>query len=181
LRAATDPAWGSNRNSELKEVVSITLRKITPADDAFLREVYASARAPELAMVPWSDDQKSAFLKFQFDAQDSHYRTEFPAAEFQLILNNDAPAGRLYLLRTADEIRIMDITILPEFRSQGIGTSVIKPLLDEATAGNKRVTIWAESFNPSQSLFRRLGFTLAQEDGFNHLLEFRPSAQNRTT
>jgi len=161
--------------------MSVTLRDVTPADDAFLREVYASARAPEMAMVPWSDEQKAAFLKLQFDGQDAYYREQYPAAEFQVIMNDDAPVGRLYVLRTADEIRIMDITILPDFRSQGIGASILKPLLEEAVGENKRVTIWAESFNPSQNLFRRLGFTLAQEDGFNHLLEFRPSARNLTT
>lgn len=161
--------------------MSITLRDVTPEDDAFLREVYASARALEMAVVPWSDEQKTAFLKLQFDAQDSYYRAQFPAAEFQVIMNNDAAVGRLYLLREGDEIRILDITILPDFRSQGIGTSLIKPLLDEAASGDKKVTIWVENFNPSQALFRRLGFSLVQEDGINQLLEFRRLAANQAT
>ena len=161
--------------------MSITLRTATPEDYAFLLEVYASARAPEMEMVPWTDEQKATFLKFQFDAQDSHYRSQYPTAEFQVILNRDVPVGRLCLLRAADEIRILDITILPDHRSQGIGTSVINPLLDEARDGQKSVNIWVESFNPSQSLFRRLGFLMVQEDGFNQLLEFRSMAQSLTT
>lgn len=159
----------------------ITLRAVTLEDQAFLLEAYASARAPEMAMVPWSDEQKAAFLKLQFEAQDSYYRAQFPTAEFQVIMNDDIPVGRLYVLRAADEIRILDITILPHSRSQGIGTSLIKPLIEEATAANLHVTIWVENFNPSQTLFRRLGFSLLQEDGFNQLLEFRPLAQNLTT
>ena len=160
--------------------MEITLRAVTPEDEAFLREVYASAREPEMAMVPWSDEQKAAFLKLQFDAQDSYYRAQFPAADFQLIMNDEAPVGRLYVLRGADEIRILDISILPGARSQGIGTSLMKPLLEEAAAADKPVTIWVENFNPSQTLFRRLGFSVIQEDGFNQLLEFRPLAQNLT-
>jgi ribosomal protein S18 acetylase RimI-like enzyme len=161
--------------------MSITLRNVAPEDYAFLLKVYASARAPEMEMVPWSDEQKVAFLQFQFDAQDSHYRSQYPTAEFQVIMNGDVPVGRLYLLRAAGEIRILDITILPDYRSRGIGASVINPLLDEATAGKKSVSIWVESFNPSQSLFRRLGFLMVQEDGFNQLLEFRALAQSLTT
>jgi len=160
--------------------VPITLRAVTPEDDAFLREVYASVRAQEMAMVPWSDEEKAAFLKSQFDAQDSYYRAQFPAAEFQVIMNDDAPVGRLYVLRGGDEIRILDVSILPDARSQGIGTSLMKPLLEEAVAANKPVTIWVENFNPSQTLFRRLGFSVIHEDGFNQLLEFRPLAQNLT-
>ena len=60
--------------------MSITLRDVTPADDALLRQVYASTRALELEMVPWNDDQKAAFLKSQFEAQDSYYRSQFAAA-----------------------------------------------------------------------------------------------------
>src|SRR5437773_3010769 len=151
--------------------MSITLRDVTPEDDAFLREVYASTRAAEVEMVPWSEEQKAAFLKFQFEAQDSHYRTQFATADFQIIMNAGAPVGRFYVLRKTDEIRILDITILPESRSQGIGTSLIGQLLDEAA--ERAVTIWVENFNPSQSLFRRLGFSVVQEDGFNQLLELR--------
>ena len=157
--------------------MAIALRDVTPEDEPFLREVYASARAAELEMVPWSEEQKAAFLKFQFEAQDSQYRSQFTSADFQLIMNADAPVGRFYVLRTTDEIRILDITILPDSRSQGIGTSLIEQLLEEAA--ERAVTIWVESFNPSQSLFRRLGFSVVQEDGFNQLLEFRALAQDR--
>ena len=151
----------------------ISLRAVTPADEPFLREVYASTRAAEMALVPWTDEQKAAFLKFQFDAQDSYYRTQFPTTEFQIILKDDAPVGRLYVLREEDGIRILDITIMPDSRSQGIGTSIVGALLEEATTNKKVVTIWVESFNPSQTLFRRLGFSMAQEDGVNQLMEFR--------
>jgi hypothetical protein len=160
--------------------MSISLRAATPADDAFLREVYASARAPEMAMVPWSEEQKTAFLKHQFDAQDAYYRGQFPTAEFLVIMKDETAVGRIYILREEHAIRILDITLMTDSRAQGIGTSVIKPLLDEATAANTAVNIWVESFNPSQTLFRRLGFLVAQEDGVNQLLEFRAVAQHRT-
>ena len=161
--------------------MSISLRSVTSDDDGFLREVYASARAPELAMVPWTDEQRTAFLKMQFDAQDSYYHSQFPAAEFLVIMNGPERIGRLYVLRKDDEIRILDVTILPESRSAGIGTSLIEELLAESVTTNKRLTIWIESFNPSQNLFRRLGFSVVREDGFNHLFEFRGLAHNQST
>lgn len=161
--------------------MSITLRMVTPEDGAFLLGVYASTRATEMALVPWSDEQKAVFLKFQFDAQDSYYRAQFPEAQFQVIMSDDEPVGRLYVLRQAEQMRILDITIVPERRGHGIGSALIGELLNEAVAANKPLTIWVEKDNPSQRLFGRLGFSVVQEDGYNQLLEFRVLAENLTT
>jgi len=161
--------------------MTITLREATAQDEGFLREVYASTRANEMALVPWTDEQKAAFLKFQFDAQDSYYRAQYPAARFQVICNDDEPIGRLYVVREDEQIRILDVTILPDHRAQGFGSTLIDELLDEAIATKKSLTIWIEPDNPSQSFFRRKGFSMVQEEGFNQLLEFRSVAQDRTT
>jgi GNAT superfamily N-acetyltransferase len=154
----------------------ITLRDAEPEDEAFLRQVYACTRAEELAILPWTSDQREGFLRFQFDAQDSHYRSQFPEASYQIILKDGAPVGRLYVLRTPSQIRILDITILPEHRAAGIGTSLIGDLLLEAEPKGQAVAIWVENFNRSQTLFKRLGFSIVQEEGFNNLMEHSPEA-----
>src|SRR5438552_18566807 len=119
--------------------MSITLREVTAEDEAFLLEVYASTRALELSLVPWSDEQREAFLKFQFDAQHSHYRTQFPEASYQIILNDIERVGRLYVLRDTAETSILDIAVLPQHRSAGIGTLLIRDLLTEAEQSGKPV------------------------------------------
>ena len=155
--------------------MSITLREVTAADEAFLLEVYASARARELALVPWSKEQRAAFLRFQFDAQHSHYRTHFPEASYQIVLNDAELAGRLYVFRNHAEIRILDITLLPQYRNMGLGTKLIGELVAEARKTAKPIGIWVEQFNPSQNLFQRLGFSRIQEDGYNYLMQWRPN------
>jgi ribosomal protein S18 acetylase RimI-like enzyme len=154
--------------------MSILLRDVTAEDERFLREVYASTRALELSLVPWSDEQREAFLKFQFDAQDSHYRKQYTEASFQVILKDDEPVGRLYLVRGSAEIKILDITVLPQYRNAGIGTTLLRELLAEAEQTARTVGIWVEHFNPSQNLFKRLGFSQIKEDGYNHLMQWRP-------
>lgn len=156
--------------------MSILLRDVTAEDEPLLREVYASTRALELSLVPWSDEQRAAFLKFQFDAQDSHYRAQYPEASFQVILNDSEPVGRLYLVRGSTEIKILDITVLPQHRNTGIGTTLLRELLAEAGQTARTIVIWVEHFNPSQNLFKRLGFSQIKEDGYNHLMEWRPRA-----
>jgi len=153
----------------------ISLRDASPEDEEFLLQVYYSTRADEMALVPWTDEQKAGFVRMQFDAQHSHYHESFAAADYKIVLRDEEPVGRLYVYRDGVSIQILDFTIIPAHRNQGIGSGLIQQLLAEATHESKVVRIHVETFNPSQSLFRRLGFSIIEENGFNHLLEWRPN------
>ena len=152
---------------------SITLREVRSDDDQFLLDVYESTRADEMALLPWTDEQRKEFLRFQFTAQNSYYRKEFPEASYSLILNNEKRVGRIYVLRR-EAIRILDITLLPKHRGQGIGTLLLRELLSEAKTSGKTVQTYVETFNRSLSLFERLGFSKVGEDGVNFLLQWSP-------
>jgi len=154
----------------------ITLRDVLPQDEPFLFEVYACTRAQEMALVPWDDEQRKSFLTMQFVAQHSHYREQYPDASYSLICREDLPLGRFYVLREKDGIRILDITLLPENRNGGVGTSLLRDLLDEAAQSGKNVRIYVETYNPSLRLFERLGFKSIAEEGLNFLLEWRADA-----
>ena len=93
-----------------------TLRPARPEDREFLLSVYASTRTEELTPVPWTDEQKAAFLRMQFDAQDAHYRAHYEGATYEVIEVDGLPAGRLYVHRRPKEIRLVDIALLPRFR-----------------------------------------------------------------
>ena len=155
--------------------MKITLRDVADADDPFLFELYASTRESELAMTHWTDDQKRSFVEFQFAAQKRDYSGNNPDATHQIILDAGEPAGRVYVARRADEIHILDITIAPPRRNAGIGSEILRGILDEAGRAGKPVTIYVEDFNPSLRLFERLGFRVRSVDGFLMLLE-RPPA-----
>src|SRR2546430_7967304 len=143
----------------------LSLRPITPEDTAFLARVYASSRAEELAQTGWSDEQKEIFCRRQFDAQSAYYAANYPGASFQLIERDGVPIGRLYVARWENEIRIVDITLLPEFRGGGIGTKLLRDLQEEARSAGKSLTIHVERFNPAQELYQRLGFQQIEDKG----------------
>jgi GNAT superfamily N-acetyltransferase len=149
------------------------LRTATPEDEQFLRAVYASTRAEELARVPWSDEQKRAFTDMQFAAQDADYRRHYPDAQYSIIEVQGVPAGRLYVDRCSKEIRIIDIALLPEHRRAGIGTSLLRALQDEARTMGKTLTIHVEKFNPARSLYHRLGFKQIEDKGVYLFLEWK--------
>lgn len=152
----------------------ITLRPVQPEDTPFLFQVYASTRASEMALVSWSDDLRHAFVSSQFAAQCDFYQQKYPHAEHNIILSYGRPVGRLFLARLDDQLRIVDITILPEERNSGIGTTLLNELLDESRRCGKPVRIYVENFNPSLRLFERLGFRQVEEQGVHLLLQWTP-------
>jgi ribosomal protein S18 acetylase RimI-like enzyme len=134
------------------------LRPATDADIPFLFRVYASSRADEMALVDWSDEQKQDFLQMQFDAQHSYYHENYAQARFDVIEVDGETVGRLYVDRREDEIRIIDIALLPEFQRRGTGSALIRSILDEARDSGRSVTIHVEQNNPAMALYTRLGF-----------------------
>ena len=159
----------------------MSLRPATAADDAFLRRVYAGTREDELAPLPWSEAEKQAFLSMQFDAQDRHYRAHFPGARFDVVERGGAPIGRLIVDRDEDEIRLLDIALLPEHRGGGAGTALLRELLAEAAAQSKRVAIHVERANPARRLYERLGFRVeSDEDAIYLFMIWRPGDQAKT-
>jgi GNAT superfamily N-acetyltransferase len=148
------------------------LRTARPEDEQFLRAVYASTRAVELARVLWSNEQKRAFTDMQFAAQDADYRRNYPDAQYSIIEVQGVPAGRLYVDRCSKEIRIIDIALIPEHRRTGIGTKLLRALQDEARAAGKTLTIHVEKFNPALRLYQRFGFRQIEDKGVYLFLEW---------
>lgn len=153
---------------------NVTLRPVGDGDDPFLFEVYSSTRKDEMALTGWDDAQQQAFLKMQFAAQQFHYARENPDASHQIILLDGRPVGRVYVARKEAEVRVLDITVLPQYRNRGIGTPIIRDVMREAAAEGKAVTIYVETFNPSLRLFERLGFSRIAQQGIHFFLRWDP-------
>jgi ribosomal protein S18 acetylase RimI-like enzyme len=161
-------------------VPRIDLRVATADDEAFSYAVYASTRAEELAQVDWDDNQKTAFMRMQFAAQDRYYKEQYADAAFQVILCDGTPAGRLYVGRWPEEIRIIDIALLPDYRNRGIGSALLRQLLGEAAESGKRVSIHVEKYNPALRLYTRLGFQPVADQGVYLLMEWLPPGYVKT-
>ena len=152
---------------------TIKLRKETAGDDAFLRQIYASVRAEEMAFLPLPEEQKSAFLNMQYDLQRRHYLTAYPDADYSIILSEDIPIGRLYVNRGEQSFHLMDISLLPEYRGKGLGSYLLKNLLTEAEAARKPISLHVRSNNRAMRLYQGLGFEIIRDDGVYVLMERR--------
>jgi ribosomal protein S18 acetylase RimI-like enzyme len=143
----------------------LTFRPIAESDLPFLAQLYASTRTEELAILPWTEEKKAAFLKQQFEAQHKHYQEYYPDADWLVTMRAGEDIGRLYIERWPSQHCIIDIAFLPAHRGKGLGEALLRDLMDEAAACGKAVSIYVEKYNPAMRLYRRLGFTTEEDAG----------------
>jgi ribosomal protein S18 acetylase RimI-like enzyme len=152
----------------------VTLRPAQAEDRELLLSVYAATRAEELDQVVWPEGAREAFLRMQFDLQDTEYRRINPEGSFDVVEVDGRPAGRLYVDRRPEEIRVVDVALLPQFRGAGIGGALLTGLQEEAAASGRRVTIHVEVTNPAARLYERLGFVVVADLGLYRRMEWTP-------
>lgn len=152
----------------------VTLRPVTKEDEAFLLALYDSTRAEELSVVEWAEGQKEVFVRWQFDLQRREYDARFPDARYEVIMVDEEPAGRIWLGADKEEIRLLDIALLPRFQKRGVGTLLLRWLIDEAARAKKRLRhmVFIHN-NDAQRFYERLGFVVIEDLGAYKHMEWR--------
>ena len=120
-----------------------------------------------------------AFLTQQFTAQHQHYQTHYPDANFDVIMLDEQPIGRLYVARWENEIRLIDIALLPEYRHAGIGSHLLQEVMTEAAEVSKPLRMHVEKFNPALQLYKRLGFSTIDDRGVYWFMEWAAQPEAR--
>ena len=159
---------------------SITLRPVRETDEGFLIELYKSSRGDDLRGLGWSEDRISEFLEMQYEAQ-GNLQDDNQQASDQVVLMNGNPIGRLSIETRADEIRCIDLALLPAYRNQGIGTLLIQRLQEQARSAGIRLHLQVIRFNRAVNLLERLGFRRTSETGTHFQMEWLPAAVSSQT
>ena len=152
----------------------ITLRTATSADEAFLRQVYASTRIDEFK---WLNVQQQidSLMTMQYDIRQAQYEAAYPDAESSIILLGDRAIGRMLIQEHDHEFVLVDIAILPEHRGAGIGSHLLQQLLDRAARVDKPVRLQVFKTNPAQRLYARLGFAEVGEQSMYIEMTCKPT------
>lgn len=147
-----------------------SLRAARDEDLPWLRDLYASTRAEEMAPVPWPEIAKRSFLDQQFGLQHKHYLQHFGDADFLAIEHvQRGPVGRYYLQRAAPDHLIVDISLFPGMRGHGLGHALIEASQREAQALGRGVELHVAQHNhAAQRLYDRLGFSVTHSADTHH-------------
>ncbi|MEJ7698142.1 MAG: GNAT family N-acetyltransferase [Pyrinomonadaceae bacterium] len=130
--------------------MNISFRQINNDDFEFLWHLHNSALKEYVAQT-WGWDE---------NWQRKSFEKQFNPAEGEIITVNEIDAGFLRVIKKETEILLASIRLLPEFQNRGIGTTIIKNLLNTS---QKSVRLQVLKVNPARVLYKRLGFEIADE------------------
>lgn len=158
---------------------SIALRSAGVDDEQFLFTLYASTRQEEMASWGWNDQQQETFLRMQYAALQRRYQGEAETTTHHIVLQDGRPIGRLLVIRSTGEIRLADITLLPEQCGHGIGSALIADLQRESAAAGLPLRLHVVRDNRAARLYQRLGFVLIEDTGSHLKMEWLPPSSAR--
>jgi len=153
------------------------LREAGEDDGEKLFSLFAACRDDLLAAVSnWDEARQECFMRLQFQTQRDQYRRQYADLHLQVIVRQGEIIGQILVAPIDDELRLVDVSLLPEFRNRGIGKALLQDLLVKAAGENKRVTLHLLQGNPAVRLYRRLGFSHAGEQGIYRRMEWIPAS-----
>jgi len=163
-------------NSRSTSHPDVTLRAARDNDREPLYRVFIASRDDLMvAIANLNVAQQETFLHLQFQARQQQYRSLYPNARFDVIVSEGKVIGNFYVAPADDEIRLVDINLLPGFRNRGIGCALLQDLIDESEHSNKPVSLQVMQGNPALRLYARLGFTAVGGEGVYRRMERQPS------
>lgn len=144
--------------------MNLVLRPVDAADEEFLFALFVSSRDIDFSFVP--QPQRSAILRMQFRAQHETYSRRYPHGVHSIICVNGLDAGRIWVAETAEEITVIDIALLPEYRNRGIGGRIYTGLIERAGIAGMPLQVTVSTANPGSLRFHeRLKFRRTAADG----------------
>lgn len=155
---------------------SIEMRPAEAGDLAFMQQLYSSTRSAEVRMGGCDLATETLLQGLQFKAQQTWFENHYPNADLAVIMDRERPVGRLYVDYGQEELRILDICLLPEYRNRGIGLGLLRSLQAQGERLRLPVRLNVVLGSPAQRLLQRCGFEILAVDGIYNIMEWMPPA-----
>jgi ribosomal protein S18 acetylase RimI-like enzyme len=126
----------------------LQLREPTPADRAFLWEVHRTALR-DAVEATWGWDE--AF-------QARYFAERFATRDRFVVCIDGVAAGVLHFIVRADHVFLSTVALLPQHQGRGVGTELVKMVLEEGQRRNLPVRLQVLKANRARRLYERLGF-----------------------
>lgn len=140
-----------------------------------MRDLYAGTRMSELAASGLPEPAFRQFLAVQFAAQYRHYTAHYNTDDFNIVEADGVAIGRFFVDYWRTEIRVVDITLTPQMRGQGIGRYLFQLVFDQARARDCSVTLHVDRNNRALGWYEHMGFTVkSHSDPLYLLMEWTP-------
>src|SRR4029077_20428968 len=136
-------------------VEELTLRPAQLADFAFCQRTYLEPMRPTIEKLGL--DEATQLASFARRRQ---------VEQVRIVMMHQQVIGWLQTAATDDALFLAQLFVDTSFQRQGIGSRLIRILIEEAARENKAVTLGVVKTNPARRLYERLGFSVTHEDQY---------------
>lgn len=144
----------------------LSLRDQRDEDAPFIEQLFMTSqgRTGE-ALLRLPEPGRSLLFAQQLQGQEQSWLVRFGPQGRKIIYDGEARIGRLWTAQLGeDEMRIVELALVPQRRGQGLGAAILTALMERAQARSQRVSFRTTYDNPAQRLYRRLGFREVARD-----------------
>jgi ribosomal protein S18 acetylase RimI-like enzyme len=103
-------------------------------------------------------------LNLNMDAQIAGFRQLWDVTQVRIITLDGADIGWVQSFMTDGALFLAQLCVDGAFQRRGIGTAVVKALIDEAARAGRAMTLGVVKTNPALRLYQRLGFRVTHHD-----------------
>jgi GNAT superfamily N-acetyltransferase len=159
------------------KLAEVSLRPESAEDASFIDELVIAVRETEPGFRDLPVEERTRLLIEQSQLQQADYRRKFPQAHFLVIVASGKLVGRFYVNHTSNHIRVVELSILPDYQGHGIGIQLMKSVLAEGTRTGLPVRLSMAIGNPVLSFYDKLGFGVVAKTDSHHGMEWIPGAE----
>jgi ribosomal protein S18 acetylase RimI-like enzyme len=153
-------------------LMKVSTRPESADDEPFLRSLIIGTVAEELMAASWPEEIRESLLDMQYRARRNSIRANWPQGESLIVLADGQSAGWFFMATLKDEIRLVEISILPEYRGRGIGSKLVEDLISQGARAQLPVRLSVDVTNAGAiRLYSRHGFRRVGGDETRHLME----------
>lgn len=148
----------------LPSLSDFEVHQLVETDNEFEVQLLASLSA-NIALYDSNTDIAASLVETQYKAQMFSYSANFPGSQRWLIYRRQEKTGRLWIWLSKDALHLLDIIILPGSQNKGLGTQIIRALINYSKSTQRVFKLSVEVRNTgAQSLYSRLGLQITNKN-----------------
>ncbi len=144
--------------------MNVKYRQARDSDIKFLLNLRRNTMDEHLQKVGGCTDEQSHLNRVLY---------RFDAAKIVLIENS--AAGLLKSYCNESGWVIVQVQVLPEYQGRGLGSKMVKGVLEQARSDDQSVSLSVLKGNPAKELYSRLGFTVVSQSEAEYKMCFYPN------
>lgn len=141
--------------------MEITFRQAKEEDFEFLWNLHKATMKSYVDQT-WGWDE---------EFQREYFSNRFETINIELIIHDNARIGAIEIRDRENELLIANFKIVPHFQNKGIGSEILKRIINTSNTKQKNLKLQVLKVNPARQLYNRFGFKTVDKTETHFIME----------